>query len=73
MDFIKNLLSKLIDPGKIGGWVRAGVAALITMAVVKLSAKIPGVEKLITPEVVDYVAVAAGTLVTGLLSNVAKA
>jgi len=73
MSFFKSLFSKLIDPSRVGGWVRAGVAAIVTMGVVKLSAKIPVVSQIVTPDVVDYVAVAAGTFVTGLLSNFSKA
>lgn len=73
MSWLKALFSKFVDPNKVGGWVRAGVAAVITMGVVKLSAKVPVVNQIITPGVVDYVAVAAGTFVTGILSNVSKA
>lgn len=72
MSWLKALFAKFVDPKRIGGWVRAGVSALITIGVVKLSAKIPVVNQIITPGVVDYVAVAAGTAVTGVLSNISK-
>ena len=63
---LKTLLGKLIDGGKLGGWVRAGVAAGLTMLVAKLSIKIPAIAQIISPDTIDYVAVAAGTFVAGL-------
>lgn len=69
---LKDILRKLIDGGKLGGWVRAGVAALLTMAVAKLSLKIPAIGEIVTPDTIDYVAVAAGTFVAGLWSQAVK-
>lgn len=67
-----NWFSTLIDPGKIGGWVRAAVAAILTMVVAKLALKVPVIAQFITPDMIDYIAVAAGTFVAGLLSQKAK-
>jgi hypothetical protein len=66
MHMLKDILGKLIDGGKLGGWVRAGVAAGLTMLVAKLSIKIPVIAQIISPDTIDYVAVAAGTFVAGL-------
>lgn len=73
MNFLKAILGKLVDGGKVGGWVRAAVAAVLTMAVAKLSIKVPFVAELVTPDTIDYVAVAAATFVTGILSQASKA
>jgi hypothetical protein len=70
---LKGFLGKLIDAGKIGGWVRAAVAAVLTMVVAKLALKIPAISQIVTPGTIDYVAVAAGTFVAGLWSQVVKA
>jgi hypothetical protein len=47
MHMLKDILGKLIDGGKLGGWVRAGVAAGLTMLVAKLSIKIPVIAQII--------------------------
>lgn len=73
MQFLKDLLSKLIDPGKIGGWVRALVASGLTALVGAWAMKLPVVGQVITPDVIAYVSVAVGTFVTGILSNASKA
>ena len=39
---LKILLGKLIDAGKVGGWVRALVAAALTMVVAKAGDQIAG-------------------------------
>ncbi len=65
--------STLVDPGKIGGWVRAAVASLLTMIVAKLALKLPFIAQFVTPDIVDGIAVAAGTLVAGWLSSKSKA
>ncbi|MBZ0147986.1 MAG: hypothetical protein K8F62_10655 [Pseudorhodoplanes sp.] len=67
-----GILSTLIDPGKVGGWVRAAVTAVLTMIVAKLTLKVPFLAQIVTPDMVDAVAVAAGTFIAGLLSQKSK-
>jgi hypothetical protein len=67
-----EFLGKLFDGGKVGGWVRAAVAAGLTMIVAKLALKIPVIAQVITPDTIDYIAVAAGTFVAGLWSQKVK-
>lgn len=68
-----NIFASFIDPGKVGGWVRAAVASILTMLVAKLALKLPFVAQFVTPDMIDAVAVAAGTIVVGWLSSRSKA
>lgn len=73
MDFLKSLFAKLVDPDKIGGWVRALVASGLTAIVATWAMKLPVIGQIITPDVIVWVSVAVGTFVTGILSNISKA
>ena len=57
-----------IDTSKLAGWVRALVAALIGVAI----ARWPVLGQWLSPEAQQAVALAAGTVVVGVWSHVAK-
>ena len=67
-----GIFSSFIDPGKVGGWVRAATASILTILVGKLALKIPVVAQFVTPDMILGLAAAVGTLVTGLLSSKSK-
>ena len=73
MQWFKKVVLAFISPDKVGGWVRAAVAALLTMLVAKFALKLPIVAEIVTPDMVDAIAVAAGTAVAGIFSQIAKA
>jgi hypothetical protein len=71
MDQIKKLLAALspfIDSGKLAGWVRAGVAALLGLII----ARSPILGSVLSPEVQSALAVAASGAVVGIWSQITK-
>lgn len=65
MDF----LTTLIDADKLGGWVRAGLGALLATGI----AKYPGLTDYLTPEMQAALGVFVSGLAVGLWSHIAKA
>lgn len=63
-----NLLVSLVDAGKLGGWIRAVVAAGIAAAI----AKWPLLKDLLGPEAQAAIATAAAGIVVGAWSHFAK-
>lgn len=62
------LLSTIIGPDKIGGWVRSGVAALLGI----LIAKWPLLSQVLDPATQSAIGFAAAGIVVGLWSQVTK-
>ena len=60
--------TSLIDTSKLAGWVRALIAALIGVAL----SRWPGLGDWLSPDAPQAVALAAGTIVVGVWSHVAK-
>lgn len=61
----------LVDTSKLAGWVRAGVAGLITLLASKyLAGTVFG--GIISPDLVNTIAIGASTLVVGIWSQIAK-
>ena len=63
-DFVKTL----IDADKLGGWVRAGVAALLALIV----AKNASLGAIFSPEVQTAIGGAVALVVVGIWSQIAK-
>ena len=63
-----GILTQFIDANKIGGWVRAGVAALL----VALVAKYPPLGTILDPSVQTQLAALIATVVVGLWSQLTK-
>lgn len=63
-----SFLSQFVDSNKIGGWVRAGVAALIGSAI----AKWPLLANYLDPTVQQAIGVAAAGVVVGVWSTLTK-
>jgi hypothetical protein len=61
-------LSTFVDAGKVGGWVRAGVAAGLTIAI----AKFPGLSSFIDPATQTAIAVAVSGITVGIWSHYVK-
>jgi hypothetical protein len=61
----------LVDTSKLAGWVRAGVAGIITLLVSKYLAGTIFAGA-ISPDIVNALAVLAGTAVVGLWQWIAK-
>lgn len=59
---------KLVDADKLGGWVRAGVAAVFTIVL----ARWPVLGSIVGPDLQVAVAAAIATAVVGLWSQIAK-
>jgi hypothetical protein len=64
-----SFLTGLIDAGKLGGWVRAGVASVLGVAIAKWHV----LSFILTPEVQDALGVAISGMAVGLWSHVVKA
>ena len=65
---IWTIFVRLIDADKLGGWTRAGVAALLAL----LLAKWPALAAIVTPDMQAAVAVAISGFVVGIWSQIAK-
>lgn len=65
---ILPLLSKFIDADKLGGWVRAGVGALIAAVI----AKWPGLSSILDPSTQAAIGVAVSGIVVGIWSQLVK-
>jgi hypothetical protein len=63
-----SLLIRSVDAGQLAGWVRAGVAAGLTAALVKWTV----LEPFVTPEFQEAAVVVATTVAVGIWSTVAK-
>lgn len=61
-------LTKLVNAGVLGGWVRAGVAALLVAVIHKF----PGLSDVLSPDTRLSIAVAISAIVVGIWSHVAK-
>ncbi len=61
-------LTKLIDAGTLGGWVRAGVASVLGIAI----AKWPALSGILDPATQTALGAAAAGIVVGLWSHIAK-
>lgn len=61
-------LTKLVSAGIVGGWVRAGVGALLTVIV----AHIPWLSDILTSETRNTIAVVVSTIVVGVWSHYVK-
>lgn len=72
LPFPMNFIYSIIGPDKLGGWIRAGVAAVLGFLAAKLAA-VPFFSSLLTPEVIEGIALAASTAVVGLWQHTAKA
>jgi hypothetical protein len=64
-----SVLYKLVDADKLGGWVRAGVAAGLGA----LIAKFPGVGGIVDPSTQTQIGIIVATIVVGVWSHYAKA
>lgn len=62
-------LTKLIDAGTLGGWVRAGVASLLTIAIAHWAP----LGSILTPETQTAIGVAISSVAVGIWSHIAKA
>lgn len=72
MNWLKSLFFSIVSPTKAGGWARALTASALTAGVAYVAVKIPVIAQVVTPDMVVAVSVAAGTAVTGVLSNISK-
>jgi hypothetical protein len=63
-----NFLVKLVDADKLGGWVRAGVAAVIAVAI----GKWPALSTILSPDMQTAAGVLAAGIVVGIWSQIAK-
>jgi len=63
-----DFLSKLIDADKLGGWVRAGVSALLGLLISKWSV----LSSILSPDMQNAIGVAVAGLVVGLWSHLTK-
>lgn len=63
-----EILGKLINADKLGGWVRAGVASLLAIVI----AKWPGLGSFISPELQTALGVLASGIVVGVWSQLTK-
>lgn len=64
-----SFFTKLIDAGTLGGWVRAGLAALFGVII----AKWPLIGSIVGPDLQDAAGVLASGIVVGIWSQIAKA
>ena len=71
MDFeaLKNFLARFVDTSKLGGYVRAGAAALL----VDLVGQVPGLSDILTQQEIGYISLAVATGVVGVWSHFVKA
>lgn len=60
-----------VDTSKLAGWVRAGVAGIITLVVSKYLAGTVFMG-IISPDIINTIAVLAGTAVVGIWQQIAK-
>ena len=67
MDILK-ILSMLVNADKIGGWVRAGVASLLTIAIAHWAP----LGSILTPETQTALGVAAAGIAVGIWSQLTK-
>jgi len=67
MNSVISIVSSLIGPTQLGGWVRAGVAALGGYLAVKY-----GMQYWNDPEVIGALGTAASAIVVGLWSSLSK-
>lgn len=65
---IWQIIVKLVDTNKIGGWTRALVAALLTM----LLAQWPPLAAIVTPDLQAAIAIAISSAIVGVWSQIAK-
>lgn len=65
---MKNILVSLVDASKLGGWVRAGVASLLTIVI----AKVPTVKDILDPSTQAALGVVVSGIVVGLWSQYVK-
>ncbi len=72
MNWLKSVFFSIVEPTKAGGWARALTASALTAGVAYAATKVPVIKDVVTPDMIVYVSVAAGTAVTGILSNIAK-
>jgi hypothetical protein len=63
-----DILKSLVDAEKLGGWVRAGVAAAAPWLVIK----VPFLATAFTPDVLNAFAVVASAVVVGIWSQYVK-
>ena len=63
-----GILSKLIDADKLGGWVRAAVAAIIAVVI----GKWPGLQGILTPDFQAAIGVFVAGIIVGLWSQLTK-
>lgn len=63
-----SFLTQFVDANKIGGWVRAGVAAIL----VAIVAKYPPLGNVLDPSVQTQLAVLIATVAVGLWSQLTK-
>lgn len=63
-----SFLSQFIDANKLGGWVRAGVASLLAVAI----GKFPGLSTYLDPSTQTALGVVAAGIVVGVWSQLTK-
>lgn len=63
-----EFLTKLVDADKIGGWVRAAVAAFAPWVIIK----IPFLSTILTTETLNGIAAALSAVIVGIWSTIAK-
>lgn len=65
---MKPLLVSLVDSSKLGGWVRAGVAAVLPFLIVH----VPVLKDVLSPDTQTALGVAISGIVVGLWSHYTK-
>lgn len=65
---MKDLLKSFVDTSKLGGWVRAGVAAGLSLAI----AHLPILKDVLDPATQTAIGVAVSSVVVGVWSHYVK-
>lgn len=67
-----SFLSQFINADKLGGWVRAGVASILSYLLAHYAAKWPLLTDVLNPQVQAAIGMSTATLVVGLWSQLTK-
>lgn len=67
-----SVFSKVVDANKLGGWVRAGVASILSYLIAHYAAKWPLLTDILNPQIQAGLGIAAATIVVGWWSQLTK-